>query len=256
MYDAYVEENYLALPEDTAQTVGRLAREAGLSSEMEPSWLAQEAVRFVQEDKRYDSQTPYQPENEDFVVYFLTHSQRGYCVHFASAVTVTLRAMGVPARYVNGYLVTVKNGQADVKDENAHAWVEYYEAGVGWIPIEATPGYSQNVLQTNQSQIVCLDLSRSHRRLPIRKIPPLAGRSEIGSPARVLRRSHKPKRAAGNPWRELLTVLLVVFEQWSWVGFDANGFFDSAIRDKIKKTAAAHRLPFGNNWGELLQNRP
>ena len=54
------------MPEDTAQTVGRLAREAGLSSEMEPSWLAQEAVRFVQEDKRYDSQTPYQPENEDF----------------------------------------------------------------------------------------------------------------------------------------------------------------------------------------------
>ena len=93
MYDAYVEENYLALPEDTAQTVGRLAREAGLSSEMEPSWLAQEAVRFVQEDKRYDSQTPYQPENEDFVVYFLTHSQRGYCVHFASAVTVTLLSL-------------------------------------------------------------------------------------------------------------------------------------------------------------------
>ena len=209
MYDAYVEENYLALPEDTAQTVGRLAREAGLSSEMEPSWLAQEAVRFVQEDKRYDSQTPYQPENEDFVVYFLTHSQRGYCVHFASAVTVTLRAMGVPARYVNGYLVTVKNGQADVKDENAHAWVEYYEAGVGWIPIEATPGYSQNVLQTNQSQIV----SESEPEPPAASAPenpPSQGVSEIGSPAESSPAQPQTETESAEISRELLTVLLVV----------------------------------------------
>lgn len=87
------------------------------------------------------------PEGEDAVYYFLMLSQKGYCVHFASAAVFLLRELGVPARYASGYVVRKsdfkKKGEvftASVKDSNAHAWVEIYLEQIGWIPIDVTPG--------------------------------------------------------------------------------------------------------------------
>ena len=58
------------------------------------------------------------------------------------------RYFGIPARYVEGYIITpedansAKSGEPiAVTGENAHAWAEYYRDGVGWIPFEATPPY-------------------------------------------------------------------------------------------------------------------
>lgn len=86
------------------------------------------------------------PEGEDPVAYFLMHSQKGYCVHFASAAVQLLRQMGVPARYVSGYVIRIKefkqNGDsftASVKDSNAHAWAEIYLDQTGWVPVDVTP---------------------------------------------------------------------------------------------------------------------
>lgn len=95
------------------------------------------------------------PAGQDFTDYFLFQNHKGYCVHFATAATVLLRAMGVPARYAEGYIVTdddYKNavgGWANIKDNRAHAWVEVYYPGLGWQPIEVTPGF--NVAE-NQTQ--------------------------------------------------------------------------------------------------------
>ena len=87
--------------------------------------------------------TPVQPRDEDFVLHFLTQSRQGYCVHFASAAAVMLRALDIPARYVSGYVAVVQGGRADVPDSAAHAWVEYYLDGFGWLPLEATPGFAR-----------------------------------------------------------------------------------------------------------------
>ncbi len=98
----------------------------------------------------YDAETPRAPLGEDFVEYFLTQSGRGYCMHFASAATLILRSMGVPARYVSGYTADVKAGQSvPVPDQNAHAWVEVYCDGYGWQPVEVTPGFSGNFPWSN-----------------------------------------------------------------------------------------------------------
>ncbi len=81
------------------------------------------------------------PEDEDFLTYFLTKNHRGYCVHYATAAALMMRYYGYPARYVEGYRITAEdfNGNyANVRDFHAHAWVEIYDANLGWIPLEFT----------------------------------------------------------------------------------------------------------------------
>lgn len=98
------------------------------------------ARQIVQDGKSYDLNTPRVPEGEDFVAWFLTESSTGYCVHFATAMTMLLRYYGVPARYVTGYLVDAKAGAwTDVTQDDAHAWVEYYQDGFGWLAFDPTP---------------------------------------------------------------------------------------------------------------------
>ncbi len=115
-------------------------QESGLPSQI----IAAQAVALaLAQDTVYDPDTPRTPDGEDFVEYFLTTSKRGYCMHYASAATLMLRAIGIPARYVTGYTADVKAGQTvSVPDENAHAWVEVYVDGYGWYPVEVTPGFS------------------------------------------------------------------------------------------------------------------
>lgn len=104
------------------------------------------AARYVAEVLgqvcRYDLNTPQPPAGEDFVEYFLIDSRQGYCMHFATAATLMLREVGVPARYVDGYVAEAKAGRiTNVPDSAAHAWVEIYLPGLGWYPVEVTPGY-------------------------------------------------------------------------------------------------------------------
>ena len=75
------------------------------------------------------------------MVWFAQEADRGYCVHFASAAAVLLRAAGIPARFVTGYMVQAEAGKETVVyGKDAHAWAECFLEGVGWIPVEATPG--------------------------------------------------------------------------------------------------------------------
>ena len=84
------------------------------------------------------------PRGNDYVEYFLYENKQGVCTHFASAAVLLFRLYGIPARYVEGYLVrdlSSENGAQAIMDEAAHAWAEIYVNGVGWIPIEVTPGF-------------------------------------------------------------------------------------------------------------------
>lgn len=134
-YDQYVAEQYTQLPDDLRQELERFLAENALE-DLSPRALA----AFVQRLGIYDLNTPAVPEGEDFVLYFLQQSHQGYCVHFASATTLLLRAQGVPARYVTGYSVTGDMNQWNiVTEDEAHAWVEYYQPGIGWQPVDPTP---------------------------------------------------------------------------------------------------------------------
>ena len=87
-------------------------------------------------------------DGSDFIFDFLNFSKKGYSVHYASAAAMMFRYYGIPARYVEGYLITPEDaehmnpGEPYVLDDtHAHAWVEYYQDGVGWLPFETTPSY-------------------------------------------------------------------------------------------------------------------
>ncbi len=96
------------------------------------------------------------------VVEFLTETRKGYCVQFASALTLMLRSVGIPARYCEGFIASdfmQNTGEdispemkytADVLDSNAHAWVEVYYEGMGWVQYEATPSYGDKMYGTSE----------------------------------------------------------------------------------------------------------
>ena len=110
---------------------------------------------LVRNSASYDLNTPEMPAGaEDFALWFLRESDTGYCVHYASATAVLLRAAGIPARYVSGYLVrTQANTAVDVHHKEAHAWVEYYIPGIGWTMLESTaPGGDSPVVVTQPTE--------------------------------------------------------------------------------------------------------
>ena len=97
---------------------------------------------YVRSSAVYDLETPKMPQDtQDFALWFLEESDRGYCVHFASAAVVLLRAADIPARYVVGYSLPVQRDVTmTVYSTQAHAWAEYYDPGLQtWIILEATP---------------------------------------------------------------------------------------------------------------------
>ncbi|WP_338413122.1 transglutaminaseTgpA domain-containing protein [uncultured Sphaerotilus sp.] len=72
---------------------------------------------------------------------FWLDRRAGFCEHYASAVVVVLRRWGVPARIVTGYLggqVNPLNGVLEVRQRDAHAWVEYWQGHRGWVRLDPT----------------------------------------------------------------------------------------------------------------------
>ncbi len=125
---------YTALPTSTATWAVPLVEQLEAQD-------AQSITAFVSDLVPYALSTPAMPEGQwDFAQWFYEDAPSGYCVHYATLATVLLRAAGIPARYVTGYVVYA---QADtpvtVTSDNAHAWVEYYTDKTGWQPLDPTP---------------------------------------------------------------------------------------------------------------------
>lgn len=100
---------------------------------------------FLRNNYHYTLTPGYTPEDQDFVDYFLFETKQGYCSYYASAMCVMTRAAGIPARYVEGFVLPEEAddyGYYHVTNQNAHAWVEVYLEGVGWVSFEPTPPFA------------------------------------------------------------------------------------------------------------------
>lgn len=97
------------------------------------------------------------PENDaDPVSWFLTGDHAGNDMFYASAAVLAFRVHGIPARYAEGYYISedaIKgqpDGTVSVTGQDAHAWVEVYFDGIGWLPLDVTPGYYYEAVELQQ----------------------------------------------------------------------------------------------------------
>lgn len=156
-YRTFVYDTYTRFPE---RGLERLKEDFSREAVGHKAENLADAISYIKDylnrNTRYSLSPGSLPKGKDFVEYFLYENKAGYCTHYASAGALMLRAMGYPARYVEGYAVsrsdlsgysslyieeaskTNNPVEITVRDYNAHAWVEVYFDGFGWIPVEFT----------------------------------------------------------------------------------------------------------------------
>ena len=140
-----IAETYTVLPDHLEEPVYALARETA-SVAVSPYERALALQSWLSRSFRYTLDVDPQPPDVDFVTRFLLDTREGYCTYFASAMTVLCRMVGLPARYIEGYLAEPdQDGNALVTGLSAHAWTEVYFKGFGWLTFDASPRRSSNL---------------------------------------------------------------------------------------------------------------
>lgn len=170
-----VDPAYLTVPSSCEEAVRTVCEDAGLSGNAEE--IAYQVVNYFNENYSYTLRPGFYYGNPDYISHFLLESKRGYCSHFASSATMLFRYMGIPARFVEGYAFSyadvVDDGflvegadyseyydghsalgetaliEVEIPDASAHAWVEIYVEGAGWVVVDPTPASSEE--QENMS---------------------------------------------------------------------------------------------------------
>ncbi|WP_119729156.1 transglutaminase-like domain-containing protein [Thermomonospora amylolytica] len=103
--------------------------------------------RFLTRDGGFRYDTEVERTSRLPILDFLLRTRTGYCQHFAGAAALLLRLAGVPTRVVVGFATGVdEDGRYVVRDADAHAWIEVYFSGVGWVPFNPTPAAADAVV--------------------------------------------------------------------------------------------------------------
>lgn len=100
--------------------------------------------RYLKNNYSYDLSIGSDPDGVDSTEYFLFNRNSGYCEQFSSALALMSRSVGIPSRVITGYLPGDYNpltGLYEVRALDAHAWVELYFDGAGWVEFEPTPSF-------------------------------------------------------------------------------------------------------------------
>jgi len=150
-YPEEIRKKYLQLPDTLPERVRELAKEIAKNATT-PYAKVRAVESYLRSSGKYRYETtdvPVPPEDQDFVDHFLFVSMRGYCDHFSSAMAVMLRTLDIPARWTKGFapgeqVGTDEQGNAiiEVRNSDAHSWVEVYFPGIGWVPFEPTSSFS------------------------------------------------------------------------------------------------------------------
>lgn len=256
LYRTHAHQVYTRLPESTEAAALQICREAGLRAS-DPDLIAKLAD-YVRESGEYDLMTPAYP-SDDYAIYFLTEAHRGYCIHYATAAAVLYRALGIPARVTEGFVAETRPGSfTDIVAGDAHAWVEIYRDGVGWIPVEVTArgGYATAEPETTPSPSPLPSPESTTESAS----PESGSGSEGGTPSPDPEQTTPVKIRRPFPWRVLLLLPALALLLLLWYLL-ARASYLSQIRNpdgrkgvlacwRYAKRAAA----FGGEMPELIQN--
>jgi len=129
---------YLQLPPVDTRIYTTARAWGGAGSALDHALRIQAHLR---RDFQYSLETANRPL-PDPLANFLFVTKRGYCEYFASAMAVMLRTLGIPSRVVTGYQSGYYNeisGMYVIRASDAHAWVEAWIDGRGWVTFDPTP---------------------------------------------------------------------------------------------------------------------
>ncbi|WP_040261401.1 transglutaminase TgpA family protein [Pseudomonas massiliensis] len=148
----------LALPSQGNPRSRALAARVA-SAHSEPASRVNALLRmFNEQDFHYTLRPP--ALGADSIDGFLLDSRRGFCLHYAGALTFLLRAMDIPARVVIGYQGGEFNPRGQywsVRQYDAHAWVEYWVAGRGWISADPTAAVAPQRVEAGLAEALAAD---------------------------------------------------------------------------------------------------
>lgn len=163
-YSKFCKEVYTQIPTDLYPELAKVRAQIGEAED--PEAVVEMIREYLSGNYSYSLNPGATPPGQDFATWFLEHQKKGFCAHFATAGTLLCRAYGIPARYVEGYVIqttdiadaTLKEGEdiedwftgtselektgvvtVSVPDANAHAWTEIYLENFGWVPVDFTP---------------------------------------------------------------------------------------------------------------------
>ncbi len=149
-YPKEIQNGYLQLPENLPPRVKELAEQVTKDAKS-PYEKARAIESYLRGSGQYKYETedvPVPAQGQDFVDQFLFESFRGYCDHFSTSMAVMLRSIGIPTRWVKGFATGTDVGDdaqgndiMEIRNRDAHSWVEVYFPGYGWIPFEPTSSF-------------------------------------------------------------------------------------------------------------------
>jgi len=159
---------WLEVPADLATRVGGLAASLVASTSSRSS--AVDAVEsYLRTNEKYNLNSPVPKAGDDAVDDFLFVSHQGFCEQFATAAVIMLRTQGIPARLVTGYVggdTDISAGQRVFRDSDAHAWVQVFYPGVGWVNSDPTAGAVLQTAVPSLRQRVGTSMSRLWHLVP------------------------------------------------------------------------------------------
>jgi transglutaminase-like putative cysteine protease len=141
---------YLVVPSSITPRIRDLARELR-GKETDARLILANISGWLGAHCAYTLNTTVPPQGDEFLDDFLFVTQRGYCVHFATALCVLARLNNIPTRYATGFLAFLPGAGAPeqavmVNGLNAHAWTEVWLQAYGWVALETTPAFDSGNL--------------------------------------------------------------------------------------------------------------
>jgi len=189
-YREYVNENYLSIDEKYVDIIDEIIDEIDFGEDCSYLECIKKIRDYYDENYMYSLKNTRSNTKEDALIDFVKNSKKGYCIHFATLSTLILRRLGYPTRYCEGYVLTsemmeqgveksqirignkyfAKIVEVDVPDNKAHAWVEVYVNGYGWMAVETTPGSAgfgdagqrEHVYRRPEEETTTANETRSH----------------------------------------------------------------------------------------------
>lgn len=138
----FVDKQYTDLPDNLPPSVSETAK--SITAGQSTTYGRLTAIEdYLKSNFKYTLQPGDVPDGEDFVDYFLK-TRQGYCVYYASAMAVMARTLHIPSRFVIGYGLVRTDSSWTAYSDTAHAWVECYINGMGWITFDPTAGSGYN----------------------------------------------------------------------------------------------------------------